>query len=175
MFKLRELVKDDMVIINRWRNNPELVQWLCTPFRYINLDVDEAWFDFYMKSRDHEVRCAILREEDHALIGCIYLLDIDWINRSANLGIMIGESNNRGQGAGSYALNTILDHAFFNLGLHRVQLEAIEENERAIRLYEHFGFRREGILEDKLFKNGRYVNTVIMAVLSETYVDRRKY
>ena len=45
MYRLRELERKDIPTINRWRNNPELVALLGAPFRYINSEVDEKWFD----------------------------------------------------------------------------------------------------------------------------------
>lgn len=51
MFRLRELERKDLPIINRWRNDAELIALLDAPFRYINLDVDMKWFDGYMSNR----------------------------------------------------------------------------------------------------------------------------
>lgn len=51
MYKLRELERKDLNIINKWRNEPELISLLGAPFRYINLDVDIKWFENYMANR----------------------------------------------------------------------------------------------------------------------------
>lgn len=44
MYKLRELERKDLTIINSWRNDYELIEQLGAPFRYINLEVDQKWF-----------------------------------------------------------------------------------------------------------------------------------
>jgi hypothetical protein len=46
---LRELTRDDIKTINVWRNNKTLVDQLGAPFRYINMETDEQWFEQYMK------------------------------------------------------------------------------------------------------------------------------
>ena len=56
MYKLRELERKDLTIINSWRNDYELIEQLGAPFRYINLEVDQKWFDCYMSNRGNQVR-----------------------------------------------------------------------------------------------------------------------
>ena len=111
-YKLRDLRKEDMAVINEWRNDPELIENVCAPFRFINLETDEIWFNRYMSSKSNAVRCGIVECESDRLIGCVYLLDIDWVARCAELGIMIGSPLDRGRGGGKFAITAILKHAF---------------------------------------------------------------
>ena len=48
MYKLRELSRKDLMEINRWRNNPELIKLLGAPFRYIDVQIDERWYENYL-------------------------------------------------------------------------------------------------------------------------------
>ena len=91
MYILRELKKDDLSEINKWRNDYELISFLGAPFRYINLEVDNIWFDNYMQNRNNAIRCAIVKvsEEDN-ILGLVSLTGIDWINRTAEFHIMVG-------------------------------------------------------------------------------------
>ena len=59
MYRLRELERKDLLEIYNWRNDVAVINYLGAPFRYINLEVDEKWFDSYMCSRNNCVRCAI--------------------------------------------------------------------------------------------------------------------
>lgn len=101
-YKLRDLRKEDMATINEWRNDPALIENLCAPFRFINPKTDENWFDNYMSAKRNSVRCGIVECESERLIGCVYLLNIDWVARCADLGIMIGNPLDRGLGGGEY-------------------------------------------------------------------------
>jgi putative acetyltransferase len=47
----------------------------------------------------------------------------------------------------------------------RVELSVFADNERAIRLYERFGFEREGLCRADAMRNGRLADTVTMARL----------
>jgi putative acetyltransferase len=51
------------------------------------------------------------------------------------------------------------------LNLRRLELEVYTDNEAAIRLYERFGFEREGTLRQYAYRNGRYVDSYLMARL----------
>lgn len=167
MYYLRELQKDDLPKINTWRNDQELITMLEAPFRYINLRVDEMWFDAYMLNRANTVRCAIVRKGDDAILGLISLVNIDYMNQKAELHIMIGDKENQGKGIGTYAINTIIQHAFNNLNLHRIELSVLEENLRAQHVYEKAGFVCEGCKRKAVYKNGKYVNIRMYAILKE--------
>ena len=75
MYRLRELERQDMTIINSWRNNPEIINQLGAPFRYINQDVDDEWFSNYMRNRNAAVRCVVLADEK--VIRLVSLTNID--------------------------------------------------------------------------------------------------
>jgi RimJ/RimL family protein N-acetyltransferase len=60
MIYLREIKRSDVKALNKWRNDPELISYLGAPFRFINIETDEAWFASYQKSRSSQVRCAIV-------------------------------------------------------------------------------------------------------------------
>lgn len=138
--------------INSWRNDESLIACLGAPFRYINLEVDEKWFDNYMSNRSTVVRCSI-----------------DYLNQSAVLHIMIGNKENRGKGIGTFAVTEMLKHAFYNLNLHRVELTVFSSNVAAQRLYEKCGFVKEGVKRQAVFKNGKFVDMYYYAILREDF------
>lgn len=169
MYQIREIERRDVAEINKWRNDMELIKNLGGGgYHYINSDVDYEWYDRYLKSRSNNVRCAIVDEND-SIVGCIFLLNIDNINRSAELHIMIGNKENQGKGIGTFAVSSIVNHAFNNLNLNRLQLEVLEYNIVARNLYKKIGFKEEGIKRKAVFKNGKYVDEIIMALLREDY------
>lgn len=170
-YSLRELTRADLVHITKWRNNPELIQHLCSPFRFIDEEVDTLWFNKYLESRARNIRLAICKKNSGEIVGAVYLLDIDWLHKNAEFGILIGDESAQGKGAGEFATRGILQHAFMDLNLHRVNLVALVSNERALRLYRKIGFVDEGISREALFKNGVYVDIVRMAILVGEYMS----
>ena len=170
MFRLRELERKDIPIINGWRNDPGLIENLGAPFRYINPDVDSAWYDHYMKTRSNSVRCAIVSEESDEIIGLVSLMNIDHLNQCAEFHIMIGSSENQNKGAGTFAVNAMLDHAFRNLNLQRVELSCNVSNTRAQHVYEKAGFVREGLKRRARFKHGSFIDVIQYAILRDEFL-----
>ncbi len=84
-------------------------------------------------------------------IGGCGLHAIDWRNRNAMLGIVIGRPDLHGRGLGTEAVTLLLGHAFDALGLHQVGLTCFEYNERGLRCYRRCGFREEGRLRERRF------------------------
>ena len=67
-----------------------------------------------------------------------------------------------GQGIGRALMGTLLDVADNYLGLKRLELEVITDNEPAIHLYESLGFAREGVKRSSMFRGGDFVDTLMM-------------
>ena len=167
---LKELSFSDVKTINQWRNNPELIAKLGSNFRYINLETDEQWFRNYMSSRHNTIRCGIYAESDK-LVGVIYLSNIDHLNQSADLSIMIGDVSQRGKGYGKCAMYQMMKHAFFNLNINRISLKVLTDNIPALRLYEKCGFQREGVLRQTLYKDGEWHDQIIMSILRSEFKE----
>ena len=164
---LREIKRKDIEIINVLRNNKDLIDFLGAPYRYINEDVDYAWYDNYISQRKTTVRCAIIEEGNDEILGLVSLTDIDYLNQSAEFHIMIGDKANQGVGIGNFAVNMMVQHAFFNMNLQRVELSVLADNKRAIHLYEKCGFLYEGCKKKARYKNGKFVDMLLYAILRD--------
>lgn len=101
--------------------------------------------------------------EDGKFLGEV-VLTINPHNRSAGMRIALWDGF--GKGYGSLAIKHVLDHAFHERGLHRVDLEVYDFNDRAIHVYEKLGFREEGRLRDALLWDGVFHDAIVMSVLS---------
>lgn len=71
----------------------------------------------------------------------------------------------QGKGVGAALMQAGLDLADNWLNLTRVELEVYADNESAIKLYERCGFELEGTLRQHAFRDGRYVDSLMMARL----------
>lgn len=83
---------------------------------------------------------------------------------TANIGIGVDETVRR-RGVGSLLLQAALDLCHRWLAVRRVELETYTDNSAAIALFERHGFVREGVAVDYAFRDGRYVDVVLMAHL----------
>ena len=166
---LREICRNDIQTINSWRRNREIIEALGSTFRYINEETDVNWFNNYLSSRYNTIRLAICERVTNILIGAGYLLGIDWVNRSAEFAIWIGEESYQGKGAGYFAVKEILNHAFKDLNLNRIHLTVFSTNQRAINLYKKIGFVEEGCLRQVIYKNGCYNDMLQMSILADEF------
>ncbi|HLO18608.1 MAG TPA: GNAT family N-acetyltransferase [Anaerolineales bacterium] len=67
-----------------------------------------------------------------------------------------------GQGIGRQLFEALEEWAIHQK-LHRLELTVMCHNERAIRLYQKMGFKTEGVKQDSLWINGKYVDEYYMA------------
>jgi len=78
----------------------------------------------------------------------------------------------RGQGVGREVTQLVLGWAFGVLGVHRVQLDVLASNSRAINCYLACGFRQEGIRrEAELYPDG-WKDFILMGILHSEYSRR---
>lgn len=103
------------------------------------------------------------------LLGSISLKDIDWINRSAELGIFIGDKEFRGKGYGTEAIQLLLDYGFRYLNLNSVKLTLLAVNERAYNCYLKCGFKYSGRDRNAIFLNGSYYDKIHMDILATEF------
>ncbi|WP_315817033.1 GNAT family protein [Paraflavitalea speifideaquila] len=170
-FTLREICHNDLPLINKWRNDQEIISLLGNNFLYISNDVDAAWFEQYLQNRDKARRFAILDTTSNRMIGTTQLTAIHPINQSAEFSIAIGEKEYWNKGAGQTASRILLQHAFDDLNLHRIYLTVLVRNTRAVHLYEKIGFVHEGILRKSMYKQGVFEDLVMMSLLKEEYFE----
>jgi len=74
-----------------------------------------------------------------------------------------------GRGIGTEVTHLVLDYAFNELGLHRVDLKVLEYNTRGIRCYEKCGFILEGKEREGALIEGKYENDLTMGILDYEY------
>jgi putative acetyltransferase len=68
-------------------------------------------------------------------------------------------------------MRALIDFADNWLNLTRLELEVYADNEAAIHLYESFGFEIEGTLRKHAFRDGRYIDSIVMGRLRPNHVN----
>lgn len=110
-------------------------------------------------------RVFAIETQDGRHVGNIGLRNINFRDRNAELFIYIDPAE-WGKGYGTDAVTALLRFCFDELNLHRVFLKVIEDNKRAIRVYEKVGFKTEGVLREHTWRDGRYKNLLVMGILA---------
>ena len=167
---LRPLERSDAPELLPWVNDPAVTSTLLM-HRPVNLQAEEAFIDEMTKS-ETEVVVGITLKESGKLIGAAGLNPIHFQSRQAQFGIFIGDKDEWGKGYATEATSLLTRYAFETLNLNRVWLHVTEENTAAIRAYEEVGFKREGLLRQAHYREGRYQNVVAMAIVREEWKPR---
>src|SRR5215207_1376239 len=98
------------------------------------------------------------------IIGVAGFHAIDWINRNTSLGYWLAEDA-QGKGTMTAVVRALLDHAFYEWELHRVEIHCAPENRRSRAIPERFGFREEARLRETELVGGRYLDSVVYGLL----------
>jgi putative acetyltransferase len=97
------------------------------------------------------------------IVGMVHVATIPRPRRkhAGEIGISVHEDW-QGKGVGKELMRAIVDLADNWLNLTRLELEVYADNEAAIRLYERFGFEVEGRLRQHAFRDGQFVDSIMM-------------
>ena len=171
---LREVTKDDLPHIREWVNDWEIVRFLSDVFLYPHTMNDTE--GFVNSALEHKVdsrREFIVAFKDSLdYVGQVSLFRIDWKNRNAEIGIVIGKKDSLGKGIGTEAIELLQYFAFYKLNLNKLELFVHDFNVRAIKCYEKCGFVEEGRLRQRLYFEGKYIDSILMGILKAEYEAR---
>ncbi len=163
---LGPFTEDHVEAFHRWHNDYHTMRtWESLPGP---MTVARAR-DSFEKIINRDEVFAIYENATWKYLGFVGLIHIDYVNRTAELGIMIGESIARGKGYGTEATRLILDHAFLALGLCNVMLRVFEYNIAGIKVYEKVGFRTIGRRRKSKMMGGRLWDTIYMEALADEF------
>jgi RimJ/RimL family protein N-acetyltransferase len=151
----------------KWMRDYEVQRWILNTVP-VTLEAETAWYDEIVTSQN-AFQFEIRTLENEHLIGACSIFDIDYRNRGAELGIVIGEKDYWGKGYGSDAVRSLLRFAFDEANRNRVYLRVFAYNERAIRSYEKCGFQHEGTARQAHFREGHYHDVHMMGILYEDW------
>lgn len=98
------------------------------------------------------------------LLGSVTLWRWDGAHRRAEVGFALGREF-WGKGVMSEALQRLLDYAFEELGLHRIEADTDPRNHRSLAVLERHGFRREGYLRERFHVAGEIQDSVVLGLL----------
>ena len=163
---LAPLLLCDGPSIFNWLNKLS-VAYLNGPFRPTDQMSFDGWYSSIGRDQSR-VMFAIRKCGDLRLLGYLQIINLNAINRCAELGILIGEASDQDKGFGREALGLGLMHCWKDLNLNRVSLYVYGDNPRAIHVYGQVGFTKEGQMKQAAFVNGQFVDVTVMGILRPT-------
>jgi diamine N-acetyltransferase len=192
--RFRAVERDDLTTFIDWYNDPEVLHGTSV-YLPLSMADEEEWFEKMRKLPADEHNLAIEvclpreradlpderegetapegGEESWKLIGSIGFFNLDQRNRSSEFGVMIGEKRYWNNGYGTEAVRMLCQHGFNTLNLNRIYLRVYENNPGAIRAYEKAGFTHEGRQRQAEFRDGKYMDILVMSMLKNEFLRQR--
>ena len=171
---LRPLERKDAPILRRWLNDPEVTRNYRCPFPLMEKGM-ESWIDGLSGSNTHfSFGIICTKDEDCSCIGTVGLHHIDWVDRTAEYGIQIGEKHYREQGLGTEATMLLLAFAFNTLDLYAVQAKVHAQNAASLACSEACGCTKVGSMPNWVrLHTGERCDNILLAVTQEQW--RKRY
>lgn len=149
--KLTTVISTDIPVIEKWLSDEELLN-------LIRIDPPRP---------DMPVLTTIIRLDDDTPVGWIDLFNIDYVNMKAEAGIAIPDE--RGKGLAGVAGKQFLAMVFEAWGFNRITCRILASNEYAIKCAELFGFIREGVERQAIYRDGKFEDVIVFAMLRDDF------
>lgn len=154
---LRAVEESDNAMLLSLINDPDTEMMLGGSSWPVSEAEQLKWFEHQERSKD-VLRCIVALQEDEKAIGTIILSDIDQKNATGHIHIKMSKDGGRGKGYGTDAVNTMVRYAFEELRLNCIYANILFYNEASIKLFERCGFKRDGVLRQRVFKKGKFID-----------------
>lgn len=163
--RLRSVEAGDLEPIRRLRNDQTTWANLTDPRPLSEADQKTWLLDLSFRTSKFYF---VVYDVANPFIGIVRMDEYDAQNRSIRVGADVMPEL-RGKGHGGRIYKAIKKFCFDFLNLHRVWLAVLRTNAIAIRLYERQGFIREGQYREAVFRDGKYIDYVLMSILEGEY------
>lgn len=105
---------------------------------------------------------------DKNIVGRIGLHHINYPNRIAEIGYWLANGF-QGRGIIAKSCKALINHAFKELGLNRIEIKCAIGNDKSRAIAEKLQFKQEGILRQAELLNGKFIDLYLYAMLKEDW------
>lgn len=166
----RAFEEQDAELVYQWMNDDELKKLSVGLNRRMCQTEALEWVKSRMMHHPYQVYWAVCTRETGRMIGYASLVNIHYINSSAETAaVIIADPDYRDGFAWIETVLFMLEYAFESLGLHRVYGKSMVGNKMSNLMEEMLFMRHEGTLRQAVFKNGRFYDLSYGAILKDEY------
>lgn len=169
---LRAMELDDMEMYRDMINDDYISQMVVGWSFPVSKKEQFDWYNRVISSENK--RFTICLKENDKPVGMVTLTDIDYINRTALHGIKLHPSCPQGKGIATDAVMTLMELAFNQMNLNRLDGSWLVYNTGSKRLYERCGWREEGIKRSAIYRNGEYHDMAVSGILKEEFLAAKE-
>lgn len=160
---IRPIVIEDYEYFNKWNQDEETMMYLGGGFMPISKDLHKDWINSMIDTSGFSTsKRYIIQNTRNIPIGLIGLYSINWIHRTAEVGIYIGDSKSRGKGVASAALHQLENFAVEYCNLRKLKIYVVKDNEKAVNFWGKHEYKQVGCLSQERFIKGKYCDLIVM-------------
>jgi len=159
---------EDIDTFRDWLSDLEITRYLLVRF-VPSRRQEEEWYDHAARN-ESSVHWSIVA--GGTPIGNTGIHGIDWINRHATTGTIIGDREYWGKGYASEAVRLRTGYAFSELGLERLETESLAENHAMHRVLEKSGYIRIGLRRRHVYRGGTWHDAILFELLRQDWLTR---
>lgn len=169
---LRAFKEEDAILINKWRNNIDIMSLTCGRFRYVSEEMEKSWVHSKIMNNVQEEYFAIcLSDGSNTMIGYECLRNIDYFNRSAYAAGIVIDPQYKSETYMIDAFVLLMEYAFFHLGLNRLVGRCLKIHYNSRIMMEMLGFSLEGLERESVYKNHQYMDVCVYSILYNDYIN----
>ena len=171
---LRALTEEDALSTD-WFDwfNDELVCQTLQKHVFPNDPIGQVEFFRTIKKDRSIIQLGIVMKDSEKLIGVVSLSGIHYINRNAEFSIVIGDPEQRRQKHSLEALKLLYEHGFYTVNLHKIYGGSLKSLVAWLEtLKKVFGFKDEGVWQEHVFKDGRYIDVHRIGLLRQDFTQQ---
>jgi UDP-4-amino-4,6-dideoxy-N-acetyl-beta-L-altrosamine N-acetyltransferase len=165
------LLEESAQVIERIRQlrNADGVRAYMYSDHVITQEEHAAWVES-LRSNQRE-RQIVIRYLDE-VVGMVALRGIRWHDHAADWAFYLSDDM-QGRGVGGVVEFMLLDLAFLELGLQKVNCEVLETNPRVVEMHQKFGFKLEGTRRANVEKDDRRLDVHLLGIMADEWMDAR--
>lgn len=165
---LRAPEPDDVELLYRWENNPDIWQVSNTIAPYskssIRRHIEESSKSIFETGQTRFIICL---SDTIIPIGTVDLFDFDPFHHRVGIGILIAESAYRRKGYAKMAIEAVVEYCFTHLKTHQIYCNILSNNIPSITLFENIGFQLTGTKKDWILDKDGYKDQLFYQLFSK--------
>jgi len=162
-FILRPARGEDVVPYTIFLGDPEVSRWLDDlaqrPLSAAQIErilLTDAWCLWSIECEGH-------------LAGVTSLYEPNLLRGTARFSIVIGDKSQWGKGLGTAVTRKVVEHGFDAIGLRKINSDYLEPNAGSAVIHERLGFVQEGRLRADAWREGRWVDRIILSLQADEW------
>jgi RimJ/RimL family protein N-acetyltransferase len=167
------LEKDSDAFLEIFSDEQTMEYWSGSPISKPEEAVEMVREEIRLAQSEYCLNWGIALPDNDLLIGKFTLFNFHRQNRRAEVGYVLNRAH-WGKGYMSMVMQRVLDFAFDDLSLHRLEADTDPHNAASLALLEKFGFRREGYFRERWYVHEKWLDSVMLGLLKSEHQSLQK-